>query len=355
MPQHIPHVRARWRLAAIVGAILAMFFVASPAFAAANDDSAEPDIRWSVAPADADGPDARTSIERTLDPGESVDDFIAVRNMSTENVTFDLTAADGFFTRTGRFDILPGDRDSVAAGTWITIADSVAVPAGQTVVVPFTMQVPEQAEPGDHAAGITASVLSVQSADDGTAVGVESRVGLKVLTRVTGQIISAAEVQEFVAEYIPSWNPFRPGQMTVEFDVVNDGNTRLVASGTVEAGGQSADYPAAGEIQQQLLPGDERTLTAAVDNVWPTFLIPTTVTLDAEVLTVDGATPEFQPVTAQVVVWAVPWPQLVLLSGAGLVVGALLWGRVRSRRRVSSLIEEARAAGRREASEGGSR
>jgi hypothetical protein len=340
----------RWRLSATVAATLAMALVASPGFAA-DEPSADASVRWSVVPSGATGPDGRTSIEHVLDPGASVDDFIAVRNVSSTGVTFALTPADGFFTRAGRFDILPHDQPSMAAGTWIKMPDSVTVPAGQTVVVPFTIEVPAQVEPGDHAAGITASILSVHTAEDGTAVGVESRVGVKVLTRVTGDITPSADVRQLVAAYSTSWNPFRPGRMTVKFDVLNDGNTRLLARGIVQVGGGSVIYPAPGAIEQELLPGDARSLTATVEDVWPTFLAPTTVTLDAEELTIDGDGGRFRPVTVQVMVWAMPWPQLLLLLGVALVVGAIVWGRIRSRRRMRSLLEDARAAGRREAAE----
>jgi hypothetical protein len=338
--------RAGALLAVAVFALLGAFG-ATPALAAADDVDA-PEIRWSVTPADESGPDGRTAVEHTLDPGETVDDHIAVRNASQEDITFSLTAADGFFTRNGRFDILATGEESVAAGTWIEIAESVSVPAGATVVVPFAIHVPEQVEPGDHAAGITASVLSIQSSEDGAAVGVESRVGVRVLSRVTGEITPSAKVESPTGQFAASWNPFRPGEITVTFDVVNDGNTRLLAQGAVDAGGQSTAFPAADENPQELLPGDTRPFTVIVDDVWPLFLVPTTVTLGAEALTIDGSTPAFVPVTAQVTVWAVPWPQLLLVLGIVLVVGAVVWGRIRSRRRVRSMIEEAREAGRRE-------
>lgn len=332
---------------------MALAVAAPSAVFAVEDDAAEPAIRWSVVPSNTTGADGRIAIEHTLDPGESVEDHVAVRNVSTEDVTFILTAADGFFTRSGRFDILPSGEESVAAGTWIDVVESVAVPAGQTVVVPFTVSVPYGAEPGDHAAGLTASVVSLQSADDGTAVGVESRVGVRLLTRVTGEIAPAVSVQDLSGAYVTSWNPFRPGEITVDFTVVNDGNTRLVASGEVAAAGRSAVFPAAGGTKQELLPGDERPLRAVIDDVWPLFLSTTTVSVSAEVLTIDGSKTQFVPVSADVVVWAVPWPQLLLLLGVGLIIGSLVRGRFRARRRLAAMLREAREEGRRDAEKSG--
>ncbi|WP_194410550.1 WxL protein peptidoglycan domain-containing protein [Microbacterium cremeum] len=350
MPE-FPHRTTVLHRVLLVAALVATLTSASaPAFADDTDDAAgQPTVRWSVTPADENGPDGRTAVELDVDPGETVSDHFAVRNVSADEVTFRLTAADGFYTRTGRFDILPADQESVDSGTWISIPDEVTVAPGATVVVPFGIAVPETAEPGDHAAGITASVLSVQTGDGGTSVGVESRVGFRVLTRVTGEIAPAAAVTDLGAQYALSWNPFRPGEITVTFDVVNEGNTRLIAEGAVEAGGRSVVFPAEDGIRQELLPGDTRTLTAVVEDVWPLFVVPTTVTLSPIVVTMDGESSTLTPVVASVPAWAVPWPQLIILAGLALVIWAVLRGRTRSRRRIDALVAEAREAGRREA------
>lgn len=337
--------RLRVAAAALIGAVFAVG-MATPAFAGADDETP---VRWSVTPADEAGPDGRTFVENTLDPGESVDDHFAVRNVSDETVEFALLAADGFYTSTGRFDILPSDEESVDAGTWITLPDTVEVGPGETAVVPFTITVPDRAEPGDHAAGITASVLSVQESEDGTAVGVESRVGFRVTTRVTGEISPSATVDVVGADYALTWNPFRPGDATVSFRVENTGNTILLAEGTVSAGGRSTPFPAEGERSYEILPGDSREITVVVDDVWPLFAVPATVVVTPTVLTMDGESSPLEPVTAESLVWAIPWPQLILVAGAALVVWAIVWGRIRSRRRLHGLLEDAREAGRREA------
>jgi hypothetical protein len=319
--------------------------VAAPALA----DEEAPAIRWSVTPADESGPDGRSFVENTLDPGETVEDHLAVRNVSAQTVEFALTAADGFYTRSGRFDILASGEESVAAGTWIEIPQSVTVAAGETEVVPFSITVPENAEPGDHAAGITASVLSVQESEDGASVGVESRVGFRVTTRVTGELTPAAEIQNLSGGYALSWNPFRPGDLTVSFDVENTGNTILLAQGNVAAGGRDVDFPGPDEQPQELLRGDTRSLNVVVDDVWPLFLLPTTVTVAATVVTMEGEQSTLEPVTAEVLVWAVPWPQLMLLAGIALLILALVWGRRRSKKRLQGMLEQAREEGRRAA------
>lgn len=328
-----------------MAALAAVLAPLTPLSAAAADDDP---VRWSVAPADAAGTDGRRAVEHELAPGESVDEHFAVRNLSEQEITFRITAADGFFTQTGRFDILADTAASTAAGTWITVPDAVTVPAGESVVVPFSLAVPERAEPGDYAAGVTASILSTGSATGGASVGVESRVGFRVLTRVTGEITPAASLDALAGDYRLSWNPLRPGETQISFEVVNEGNTRLAAAGTVAVGGRSVTFPASGQQAQELLPGDRREITVAVDDVWPWVLLTATVTLAPEVLTISDTDAAMAPISADVAIWAVPWPQLAILLGAGLVVWAILWRRSRSRRRISAMIDDALRRGREE-------
>ncbi|WP_341941169.1 hypothetical protein [Microbacterium sp. LWH10-1.2] len=337
-------------LALCAAVLVAAFGVLGVPSVAQAEEAPSDAVSWSVSPADESGPDGRTSVEHELDPGESVDDHIVVRNLGSADVVFHLAAADGYYTPAGRFDMLPSDQESVAAGTWISLPDEVSVPAGGAVVVPFTVAVPDNAEPGDHAAGVAASVLSIQRDDaGGTGVGVESRVGIKVMTRVTGEIAPAFAVRNLSADYEMTWNPFRAGSATVSFDVANTGNTRLDAAGELSIAGQTIAFPAEGERRQEILPGESRTFTITVPDVWPLVAVggdlritPSSSTLAGDPLAVDAS-------TTSVTVWAMPWPQLGLLAGAALLILALLWNRIRSRRRMEALLSTARERGREEA------
>ncbi|MET4156941.1 DUF916 domain-containing protein [Agromyces sp. PvR057] len=337
-------IRTMLRSATVALALVAGLIAATAAPAAAEEGTP---VSWSVTPADAAGPDGRVSVEHPIDPGAETQDHLAVRNLGSEEVTFRLAAADGFYNDNGRFDMLPSDQQSVDAGTWIDLPESVTVPPGGTVVVPFTITVPEKAEPGDHAAGIAASVLSVKQGD-GAGVGVESRVGFRVMTRVTGELAPAYSVTNVATDYDLSWNPIRPGSIDVSFDVVNEGNTRLEVSGVLEIAGRSIAFPGKTEHPQDVLPGESRSFSLTVDQVWPLLAIPGEIELAPTVTTAGGEETTVAPSSTGVFVWAVPWPQLLLLIGMVLVAMALLWRRGRSRRRLDALLEQAREEGRRD-------
>ena len=342
----------RQRLAALAAALGLVAAVAAPTAASAAEAPDAPDVRWAVTPADESGSDDRFSIQHALDAGESVTEFISVQNLGGEEATFSLSAADGFTTRSGRFDMLASDKESVDAGTWVEITDEVTIAGGDSAVVPFTITVPEQAEPGDHPAGVAASVITTQSSGDGTSLGVESRVGVKVITRVKGELAPALEVTNVDATYHGTWNPLSPGEVTATFELTNAGNTRLTAAGIASAGTGETAFPADGDPIGDLLPGDTREVTVAIDGTWPTFYAPGELVVTPTAEAMDGTTPEADAVAVDLGVMAMPWPQLLVLLALALIIAALTWNRRRGRRRIEQLLQQAREEGRRTASSG---
>lgn len=339
------------RAAALVpAALLALAGLLVPvgplAAAADNDPSGTGTVTWSVAPADADGPDGRSWVELELDPGESATEHLVVRNFGDETVTFAVDAADGYLTPTGRFSMLPSDVVSQDAGTWVDVAASVTVDAGGSTVLPFTVTVPVDATPGDHAAGVAAAVRSAGADADGTAVGVESRVGFRVMTRVPGELAPSLALTDVRATYTTRWNPFEPGSVEVRATTVDDGNTRLAVSTSARAQGRAATVGP--EDGVELLPGDERPVDVVVDRVWP--LGPVTVEMRATPTVLpDGRV--LEPVVERVTVWALPWPQLLVVGGVALVLVGALARRRRRAAHLADLLDAARAEGERRARE----
>jgi hypothetical protein len=91
--------------------------------------------------------------------------------------------------------------------------------------------------------------------------------------------------------------------------------------------------------------------TLAVDDVWPLFGFPADLAVAPVAHSIADETATVPPSATAHFVWAMPWPQLLMLAGVALLLVALLWNRVRSRRRIETLIEEAVERGRAQASE----
>ena len=102
----------------------------------------------------------------------------------------------------------------------------------------------------------------------------------------------------------------------------------------------------------ELLPGDRREGTLAIPEVWPLGMVTVPLTIEQSIVMPDGTVQQLDPVVRTITVWAVPWPQLLVLAAIALVVFGLVWGRRRRTIEVDRRIAEARELGRREAQSG---
>jgi hypothetical protein len=321
-------------------ALVAAAVPAVPA-SAANDDR----ITWSVVPADASGPDGRRVVDLVLEPGERATEHVAVTNQSATEVTFALSANDGYLTERGSFDMRPSSVPPVDGGAWIAVPDEVVVAPGETEVVPFEVAAPSDAVPGDHPAGVAASVRT------GGEMQVETRVGVRVNLRTPGEAVASMSAKPLGVSFSQGSGPLEPGELVVRYAVVNDGTVALRTTSRVRAesrlGGPAASA-ATGE-PLEVLPGGRREVTVTVPGVWPVgpFGVESVVSAAAA----DGG-PDI-PAPADVVLagsaWALPLLQALVLLALVLAGWAVRRAVLARRTRLDRLIETARAEGRAEA------
>lgn len=331
----------------IVTCVLAVLCTLGFGVSAAFAEDADGTVTWAISPADEDGPDGRSRIELELDPGETVTEYLAVRNLSATEVDFALSAADGYLTPTGRFNMLPRDRESVDSGTWVSMQDTVAVAPNGVAILPVEISVPSNATPGDHAAGIAASIYS-WSAGAGATVGVESRVGFRVMVRVGGTIAPGLVMSDLRGGYNVSWNPLEPGSVTLSYALQNTGNVRIAVDAPADDAGRAG---AAGAAETtELLPGDTRRFTTTLDQQWPAGILSIPVVVEHATIVATGEGERLEPLRGSVAVVAIPWSQLGVLLGIGLLVAGVSWRRHRRAAHIERLVSTARDEGRRAAS-----
>ncbi|HKT04262.1 MAG TPA: DUF916 domain-containing protein [Rugosimonospora sp.] len=327
---------------AAVAATVSPARAATPAGPPAKDDGVRV---WSVRPAGPDGkPDARTHFTLQSPPGGRISEKALVTNLSKVPVTFAVYGTDAFNTTTGQFDLLSAEKKPRDVGAWMAFGSgAVTVGAGQSVAVPFTVNVPLTATPGDHAGGVVVSLLG-RGTDGQRLVNVDSRVAVRLYLRVPGNLVPRIGVGPVAVRYHGVANPFGNGRVSVTYTVTNPGNIRLRSRQTLTVTGpfgaklatlDPADLP-------ELLPGNQATFTATLSRVFPAG--PLTVTVDLQPYA-DPQQPVGQTIHASTghgYLWAVPWLLLglVLLLAAG---GVVFW-RLRRRRTLSRLDAAMRAA-----------
>ncbi|OYC97601.1 hypothetical protein [Microbacterium sp. Yaish 1] len=318
MPRLLP-IRAVLLAAGVLAALTASAsLTVVPASASASASAPEPPaIEWGVVPADAAGPDGRVSLRHTIDPGAAITDAIAVTNHSVEPAVFTVAAGDGVVGADGAYDVRADDPE--AGGAWIDVGgldgDGLALAAGETRVLPVTITVPADATPGDHPAGI---VVGLSAAESG--VTVTHRVGVRVHLQVAGEIAPALRIDAATASFTPSWIPFVPGTLTVEYQVTNTGNVRFGVSGAAEAAGPLGLLPGGGGAEAfEVLPGGTATQRIELP-LAPLFLAAGEVTVTPISLG-DDRVPLPEAASAGFSATAVPWSSMVVLAvGAGSIV-----------------------------------
>lgn len=296
-------------------------------------DEAEPgQLTFGVQPSGPESPDRRAAYTYDVAAGTSFLDYFAISNFSTSPVQLDVYGNDAVNTTEGGFDLLPADQEPTDAGSWIRLDQrTVEVPGRSRVVVPFRVEVPENASAGDHAGGVVASLPSTQTDAAGNRVRVDQRVGARLYVRVDGPLDPALSVEALTASYDGRVNPLGRGSTTISYQVRNTGNVRLSATQAVEldplAGGRRA-VPVESDIAE-LLPGGALSVEITVDGMLPAGPVNARVTLDPLPTSgpLDGA--PLLGVRESTTFWAVPWALLLVLAAAA---GPLGWRHSRRRR-----------------------
>ena len=302
---------------------------------------------WSLSPTgrDPSAPGDRTNFTHELAPGASVDDSLTVWNYSSETRVFDVYARDAFNTEGGGIALLTKDKQSKDLGTWVALStQQVTVPGGRGVTVPFSITVPRNATPGDHDAGVVASLATAETKPGEQKVVVDHRVGVRMYVRVTGPLRPLLAVEDVQTAYVGTNNPVGRGDLDVSYTVRNAGNIRLKSHQSLDIDGLFG-VPLADRTPEdlpELLPGASVRRTEHFTGVLPLIrdtanvsIIPFTPAASGR----DAAGAE--PVLVSSSTWAVPWTLLLVVGG--LIAGWRIRRRLRSRRPAAADHDDAAA------------
>ncbi|NUL04548.1 DUF916 domain-containing protein [Streptomyces lunaelactis] len=210
------------KLYVILLGLIAMLCAVPAAHAADNGN-------WSVYPA-ASELGGRPYFYLSADPGTTVTDRVTVTNKTDAPLTFRLYAADAYNTeRDGGFAVRTQKEKQRGVGAWARPErDRVTVPANSSVTVPYTLTVPEGAEPGDHPGALVALDERVSPSTGPVAFGIQQAVGARVYLRVGGPTVPALSVEDVALTHA---QPLVPGtgesSALISYTLHNRGNVTL--------------------------------------------------------------------------------------------------------------------------------
>ena len=339
--------RALHVVLSLAAVLLVSTFVA-PGAAHADDT-----IGISARPAGADGaPDARTRFSYREDPGQHVADRFLVKNTGADVQQFTVVGRDAFNDDDGRFALLDTAQEPTAIGRWIRFENgknriTFTLAPGKSRLLPFSLDLPADATPGDHVGGLVASVVQ-----KGAQVNVDRRVATRMYARVSGELHPQLTIGSIDASYDGAWWNLLSGSVTLRYTVDNTGNIALasnVTSGVKTWFGIPAAGAKGGSIQE-VLPGDSAAYEFTVPAIAQLLYVNPYLTLNPFVDDPDTAKQlPVQPTTRDAVVWAVPWSIVIVLLVAGAVALGLWWRKRRDAARLSAWLDYTQAQARAEA------
>jgi hypothetical protein len=295
---------------------------------------------FGIGPANAKGIDGRPYLSYVASPGAHLTDLVAVQNYGGKPLRLRLYAVDAANSTSGAIVYKARTARQVDAGSWFTVGSSptsrmITIAARHSMVVRVRIVVPHNAQPGDHAAGVIASLTSKVTSKSGQRVDFEQRVALRAYFRISGTLSAQLAIENLRAKYSGGINPAAPGSVAVSYTVVNRGNVRLGAGQEVDVSGLfgSANPSVQPPTIPLLLPGAHVQVSTTISHVWPLVHLTAHVRLKPLLVTGDvdpRLPPQFSKSTG---VWAIPWSLIVLVAVLVVVAFAWRWRRRRTRAR----------------------
>lgn len=182
-------------------------------------------------------------IELTGDPGTVIEGELILTNEQEATRTF--YSSSGNFEATGETgtpSFVPGEE---GLATWIETASSITLGSGGEKEVPYTITIPQDADPGGHFAAIFWGT-SPPKTEEGGQVSIGTKVGVLILLRVSGEIEEGGGVLEFSTKDKQKFFSSLPVTFTYRFH--NSGDDRIKPEGEMTIknifGGTSAVLPA---------------------------------------------------------------------------------------------------------------
>ncbi|HDQ22716.1 MAG TPA: hypothetical protein ENN28_01950 [Candidatus Uhrbacteria bacterium] len=167
-------------------------------------------------------------IELEAAKGDIIQQSLKVRNEENRAVTYYLSAER--FIATGETGAPEFIGEDVGLATWIKFPyKSISIPAGETIELPFAIEVPNYASPGGHYAVVFLSTVPPETTKETSQVAIAAKIGSLILVKIAGDIKESAAISEFktVSDTYAS--------LPIDFyaRVENNGNTHIKPRGTI--------------------------------------------------------------------------------------------------------------------------
>jgi dihydroorotate dehydrogenase (fumarate) len=330
-----------WPLKLVGSAFLAFSLICGTLLAGSIPAFAEDTAGIAGAPSDGGKVDqTRSRFSYQVEPGQVINDEYLVSNSGSTAADLTVYATDAYNLENGDYGLLDSNLAPKDVGTWVTFDGGVQrltlnLAPGESRAIPFTVSVPADASPGDHAGGMIISSLT-----DSGQVKLDRRIATRLYLRVKGDVTALMTVSSISASYAPSLNPFS-GTVNITYTLTNNGNVSLGANSAAMVKGIFG-IPLSGVTRNdipELLPGTSRSMTVSVEGVGQWIYLNPSVSIAA---TVDDDAINPGPLPAadrDVPLFVPPFALLIIAALAGGIYFFVKWKRNRDYERAQAWLE----------------
>lgn len=204
-------------------AVAAAFFVAMPFVIPVTAKAQTPSPRTvAVIP---------PSFELFANPGDSISDKLRVRNDSAVETKYSVLVEDfRAVGEEGQVDLIDDQSSTTySAASWVSPSPkNFTLKPGAEIEIPFTINIPKDAEPGGHYCSILIK-MGGEASLEGTGATVSSRVGSLILLRVSGNVKEEASVESFKSDK----SYYQGSPVNFELRVKDNGSNHIRPKGTI--------------------------------------------------------------------------------------------------------------------------
>ena len=190
------------------------------------------------------------------DPGQTLQGELTLFNEEKDTKTL-YSSVENFESRgeSGAPFFLP---ERIGLATWIKTQEQITLKSKETKIIPFSIQIPKNAEPGGHFAAILWGTTPPQATGGGQ-VAVGGRLGVLILLKVSGEVKEGGGLLDFGGKDKQKFFTSLPITLAYRFN--NTGGNRVVPQGEIKIknlfGFTSANIPA-NKNEGSVLPGGAR-------------------------------------------------------------------------------------------------
>jgi len=172
-----------------------------------------------------------TIFEDALDPGDIYNSVVKVSNLTNAPQIYYVSVRDVVDITEGGRPIFaaPGEITALGIADWIAVPEEpIEIGIGQTIEIPFTVTVPNDASPGNHIGGIFVGPKAEKPEEIGTGVGFQLVPIVNI--QISGDLIEDADIRAFSTKKLFYGKPEISFTITIE----NKGNVAVRPRGPIE-------------------------------------------------------------------------------------------------------------------------